>query len=130
MTVRLFYFIVCLIRTLDFKDRDIGLTLENEPKKKKNGGHGEISVSLHFNVQSAPPPARKMEDLYTVGKELGRGGFSIVYEGTEKATGKKVAIKYVCKTDKDPDVIRLLQRFVYSFFLIKADFAKRNFGHV
>lgn len=95
------------------KDRAVGLTLENEPKKKLNGGHGEINISLHFqNGEAAPAPVeRKMADVYTVGKELGRGGFSVVYEGTEKTTGKKVAIKYVNKTDKDADVIKLLLRY-------------------
>ena len=43
----------------------------------------------------------KLLDAYEIGRELGRGGFSIVYLATEKATGKQVAIKMI---EKDVDV--------------------------
>ncbi|KAH3764134.1 calcium/calmodulin-dependent protein kinase type IV [Pelomyxa schiedti] len=94
----------------DTNNKEIWIPLENEPKRKRNPGHAELQIALAFHVQAAAPPVRRMEDLYTVGAVLGRGGFSVVYEGIEKATGKKLAIKYVNKLDKEPEVIKLLQR--------------------
>ncbi|KAN0037386.1 hypothetical protein ACTFIV_002731 [Dictyostelium citrinum] len=38
-----------------------------------------------------------VEDFYVVGKELGRGAFSVVREGTRKTTNEKVALKYIEK---------------------------------
>eukprot|EP01133_Synstelium_polycarpum_P006816 gene6816-7921_t len=38
-----------------------------------------------------------VEDFYVVGKELGRGAFSVVREGTKKNTSEKVALKYIEK---------------------------------
>ncbi|KAM9965260.1 hypothetical protein ACTFIW_005072 [Dictyostelium discoideum] len=38
-----------------------------------------------------------VEDFYVVGKELGRGAFSVVREGTRKTTSDKVALKYIEK---------------------------------
>eukprot|EP01105_Mastigella_eilhardi_P020116 TRINITY_DN4772_c0_g1_i2.p1 TRINITY_DN4772_c0_g1~~TRINITY_DN4772_c0_g1_i2.p1 ORF type:complete len:468 (-),score=151.87 TRINITY_DN4772_c0_g1_i2:164-1483(-) len=95
----------------DFANKTIWVPLENEPKKKKNTGHGEIQLAFEFHTSAAPQAEqRKMEDLYTIGKELGRGGFSIVYEGIEKATNKMVALKCVKKIGQPPEVIKLLQR--------------------
>lgn len=38
-----------------------------------------------------------VEDFYTIGKEIGRGAFSIVKEGTNKDDGEKYAIKIIEK---------------------------------
>jgi len=38
-----------------------------------------------------------VEDHYIVGKELGRGAFSVVREGTKKGSSEKVALKYIEK---------------------------------
>jgi len=45
-------------------------------------------------------PPEKVEDAYIVGKEIGRGGFSIVKEGTDKKSNERVAIKYIEKNEK------------------------------
>lgn len=49
-------------------------------------------------------------DAYTIGRELGRGGFSIVYLATEKATGKEVAIKVIDK-DEETDSAQIATEF-------------------
>lgn len=51
-----------------------------------------------------------IDDFYTLGEEIGRGGFSVVVEGTEKKTGEKFAIKCIRKTMVEGDDIKLLRR--------------------
>jgi len=38
-----------------------------------------------------------VEDFYTIGEELGRGGFAVVRKATNKSTGEQVAIKFIEK---------------------------------
>lgn len=51
-----------------------------------------------------------IEELYDLGKEIGRGGFSIVVEGVAKKDGKKFAIKCIKKSMVEGDDIKLLKR--------------------
>jgi len=51
-----------------------------------------------------------VESKYELGKELGRGGFSVVREGTDRATGEKVAIKFIEKKFVDQEELKLLGR--------------------
>jgi len=51
-----------------------------------------------------------VESKFDVGKELGRGGFSIVKEGTDKTNGEKVAIKFIEKKYVDQEELKLLGR--------------------
>ena len=51
-----------------------------------------------------------MKDLYEFGKELGRGGFSVVREGVNKENGEKVAIKIIEKNQAKGEELNLLQR--------------------
>lgn len=51
-----------------------------------------------------------IEDVYELGREIGRGGFSIVVEGTQKESGKKYAIKCIKKTMVEGEDIKLLRR--------------------
>jgi len=46
-------------------------------------------------VEGDEPIGPRLEDFYNVGKEIGRGAFSIVREGVHKETGKRVAIKAI-----------------------------------
>jgi len=104
-------------------------TLANEPKKCKNPNKppAELRLRLHFptatpapeeekkptassSIGSGSKSAGKVTDKYTIGKELGRGGFSIVKEGTPIAGGVKVAIKIIKKNDAGEDDLTLLQR--------------------
>ena len=57
-----------------------------------------------------PVREEPIEDFYELGKEIGRGGFSVVVEATEKATGEKFAIKCIKKTMVEGDDIKLLRR--------------------
>jgi tRNA A-37 threonylcarbamoyl transferase component Bud32 len=63
---------------------------------------------------STPAPAdakaEKLEDKYEIGKELGRGGFSIVKKGKNKRTGDEVAIKCINKKNLKKDELQLLTR--------------------
>lgn len=54
--------------------------------------------------------AGSVEDKYDLGKELGRGGFSIVREAIEKKTREKVAVKFIEKKFVDQEELKLLQR--------------------
>ena len=51
-----------------------------------------------------------IEDFYELGREIGRGGFSVVVEGTHKKTGERFAIKCIKKTMVEGDDIKLLRR--------------------
>jgi tRNA A-37 threonylcarbamoyl transferase component Bud32 len=71
-------------------------------------------------IQSAPPQQQpggvgagageKLEDKYEMGKELGRGGFSVVRKGRNKFTGQEVAIKCINKKTLKKDELQLLSR--------------------
>ena len=51
-----------------------------------------------------------IEDYYELGREIGRGGFSIVVEGTAKKDGSRFAIKCIKKSMVEGDDIKLLKR--------------------
>jgi len=51
-----------------------------------------------------------IHDFYTFGKEIGRGGFSVVIEGNKKGTEEKFAIKCIKKSSIEGDDIKLLTR--------------------
>jgi len=53
-----------------------------------------------------------IDNHYEMGKEIGRGGFSVVVEGTHKKTGEKFAIKCIKKTMVEGEDIKLLRREV------------------
>jgi calcium/calmodulin-dependent protein kinase I len=55
----------------------------------------DVEVEDLQDLEDDEPIGPRLEDFYEVGKEIGRGAFSIVKEGVNKATGKKVAIKSI-----------------------------------
>eukprot|EP01097_Dermamoeba_algensis_P001622 TRINITY_DN1609_c0_g1_i1.p1 TRINITY_DN1609_c0_g1~~TRINITY_DN1609_c0_g1_i1.p1 ORF type:complete len:427 (+),score=92.58 TRINITY_DN1609_c0_g1_i1:43-1323(+) len=81
------------------KEQDLWLELKDEPKEVQKKEKGQLHVKLSYSASSGPvhPESSKLEDNYTIGRQLGKGGFSIVKEGTNKATGAKVAIKLIEK---------------------------------
>jgi hypothetical protein len=112
-------------------------TLENEPEKptvaKKDNKAGQLRLGMKLKSKDAPKKSDKaekgekkqmsqhnesegkLEDTYDLGKELGRGGFSVVHLGKHKQTGDSVAIKIINKTDT-PEV-RTRCTFAYSRFI-------------
>jgi len=104
--------------------------LQNEPKKQrnkeKNNQAGEVKIRLHYpgakkkkkkSKQDKEEPKavkdkakKNIRDVYTFGKELGKGGFSVVREGIHKETGDKVAIKIIEKQNAGEEELQLLQR--------------------
>jgi len=89
---------------------------------EKKKGYAEIRLEMKVDRAEGGEPAEGkaqtaiedvpegVESKYTMGREIGRGGFSIVYDGTAKATGKKVAIKVIDKKKQDGEQLVLLQR--------------------
>jgi len=53
-----------------------------------------------------------LEDYYTLGDEIGKGGFSIVYQATKKKDGKEFAVKCIKKEMVEGEDIKLLRREV------------------
>eukprot|EP01031_Cornospumella_fuschlensis_P028444 gene28444-34338_t len=49
------------------------------------------------------PKNKDINDLYTIGKVLGEGGFGIVKEGISKRTNERVAVKILLKEKIPPD---------------------------
>ena len=47
---------------------------------------------------------------YEFGREIGRGGFSVVVEGAKKGTNERYAIKCIKKSNVERDDIKLLRR--------------------
>jgi len=77
---------------------------EGEHRRKKAGGRGKNEPE-----DIPPPPWWEREvssgictDHYDVGKRLGKGAFSTVYEGTNRKSGVKYALKRVKLKDKHP----------------------------
>ena len=82
---------------------------------EKKKGSAEVRLEMRADrgetgEKQAVPVPEGVESKYTIGKEIGRGGFSIVYDGTSKATGQKVAIKVIDKKKQDGEQLVLLQR--------------------
>jgi len=68
---------------------------ETKPTPEENGEEdSEDEISLNEGL----------ENFYEMGDEIGRGGFSVVYEARNKKTGQKVAIKDIqlaCQADEE-----------------------------
>jgi len=65
---------------------------------------------LGLDEDDEPVRNEPIEDFYDLGREIGRGGFSVVVEAVERASGKKYAIKCIKKTMVEGDDIKLLRR--------------------
>eukprot|EP01113_Clastostelium_recurvatum_P001880 TRINITY_DN1077_c0_g1_i1.p1 TRINITY_DN1077_c0_g1~~TRINITY_DN1077_c0_g1_i1.p1 ORF type:complete len:484 (+),score=137.89 TRINITY_DN1077_c0_g1_i1:145-1596(+) len=70
------------------------------------------SLASSQSAKKVPPHLQPISDKYEVGKELGRGGFSVVYQGESRATQEHVAIKDIDKNKLTPADFVLLQREV------------------
>ena len=81
-----------------------GLQPLKEHKSKKDDIIA-ITFSEESGVRKEP-----IEDFYLLGREIGRGGFSVVLECTEKRTGDKYAVKCIKKTMVEGEDIKLLRR--------------------
>lgn len=77
---------------------------EEQPKKEEAEGNKRYIFKN--------PTARHddIHDHYVLGKEIGRGGFSIVVEGKKKGTEEKFAVKCIKKSSIEGDDIKLLTR--------------------
>ncbi len=62
------------------------------------------------STPSSQHMAEKLEDKYEVGREIGRGGFSVVKKGKNKVTGEDVAIKCINKKTLKKEELQLLSR--------------------
>ena len=60
----------------------------------------DAGTAIHENIK----------DFYEFGKEIGRGGFSVVVEAVKKEIGEKFAIKCIKKSNVERDDIKLLRR--------------------
>jgi len=67
-------------------------------------------IEAPADVPRAVEAAGSVEEKYDLGKELGRGGFSIVREAVNKVTKERVAVKFIEKKFVDEEELKLLQR--------------------
>lgn len=79
------------------------------PLERKKKPRGELRIMTHVQ-RAADGDKYSFEAKYQMGKEIGRGGFSVVYEATNKETGKVVAVKVIDKKKQDDEQLVLLQR--------------------
>jgi len=88
---------------------------KNQNKNKgKNDSKQKLADTKATSSSSLVDPDNaykgKVEDFYTIHKEIGRGTFSIVKEATNKATGEKYALKFIDKKFVDSEDLVLLRR--------------------
>jgi len=119
----------------DKVEKDQWFTIGNEPKKKGTPEKGSLHLLITYDsgkpspssvsspstplrteippsasANDAHPSGEKLEDKYDVGKEIGRGGFSVVKRGKNKASGLDVAIKCINKKTLKKEELQLLGR--------------------
>jgi len=99
----------------------------DEPKKNNTSGSSDASkssksdpIDSHSDNKADPLNIdgdeedevihEPIEDRYELGREIGRGGFSVVVEGKDKRTGRRCAVKCVKKVKVEGDDIKLLRR--------------------
>ena len=76
-------------------------------------GRGARSVShplVSCAVDKETARHEDVKDYYEFGREIGRGGFSVVVEGAKKGTTERYAIKCIKKANVERDDIKLLRR--------------------
>lgn len=94
-------------------DNNKSSTSNDVPANNSGSGGAPAAKSLDESILSEddePVREEPIEDFYELGKEIGRGGFSVVVEALEKKTGDKCAIKCIKKTMVEGDDIKLLRR--------------------
>lgn len=57
----------------------------------------ETFSSLLSNVLGKPPGEPKLTELYSIGKQLGKGAFGVVSLATSKRSGENLAVKTISK---------------------------------
>lgn len=74
-------------------------TQESSNSASKSAAPTKVSdVKIDENISSGQDIAGgNVDDVYTVGEELGRGAFSVVKKGIRKADSEKVALKFIEK---------------------------------
>jgi len=87
---------------------DTGVSSSSQPNKTSDSSKASANEKETLDGTQTEP----IENYYTLGKEIGRGGFSVVVEGTSKKTGEKFAIKCIKKTMVEGEDIKLLRREV------------------
>jgi len=82
---------------------------EKAPPPQQQKDHDQPKQSAQNSDNTKPPQqsthteelegtiTEPIENFYDVGREIGRGGFSVVLEGTQKKTGEKFAVKCIKK---------------------------------
>lgn len=83
--------------------------VKTEPNTNVNKKEEPAKLNLHGDDEE-PVREDPIEDFYELGKEIGKGGFSVVVEAKEKKTGQKYAIKCIKKTMVEGEDIKLLRR--------------------
>ena len=72
-----------------------------------------FSGTDNFSLRPVDKDTARHEDIkdyYEFGREIGRGGFSVVVEGAKKGTSERYAIKCIKKANVERDDIKLLRR--------------------
>ncbi|KYQ94367.1 putative protein serine/threonine kinase [Tieghemostelium lacteum] len=83
---------LCVSKEPKVRDDNQKVTPNNETTTKTAEVRSEEKISSAQDIS-----AGQVDDFYVVGKELGRGAFSVVKEGTRKTNNEKVALKYIEK---------------------------------
>jgi len=52
-------------------------------------------MNITTNLATTPPIMKLVSELYIIGDQIGAGSYGVIYEGIDRETGKRVAIKYI-----------------------------------
>lgn len=93
------------------EDNNNKQTKDDTPKEEPKQNN-EVKSTTKTKYIFDTPTARHddIHDFYTFGKEIGRGGFSVVIEGVKKGSEERFAIKCIKKSSIEGDDIKLLTR--------------------
>jgi len=97
------------------KESSSSSTKEQKETQKENESNSSLSSNSKSQnakriVDMNSVSNGKVEESYVIGKELGRGTFSVVKQGSNKKTGEKFAVKFIDKKFVDQDDLVLLSR--------------------
>jgi len=92
----------CFRKDTNNNTSSVAKDIQNQ--NKTNDSNSKRIVDQNFVADG------RIEDSYVIGRELGRGTFSIVKQGTHKKNGEKYAVKFIDKKYVDQEDLVLLSR--------------------
>jgi predicted Ser/Thr protein kinase len=102
--------------------------------KKSEDGMFKFLFNLVYHPKLETDAIASVEKNYIIGNVLGKGSFGTVYEGEDKTTGAKVAIKIQKAKEKyilmELDILERISKDCHEYFLCIYDVIKEKDGDI